>query len=134
MNKIENSELRIGISSCLLGNEVRFDGGHKHDHYITGTLGNYFTFVSVCPEVECGLSIPREAMRLTGDPENPTLITNKTGVDYTDRMLNWATKKVVQLEQESLLNHYIRKFNEPYLKTQYYLNPHPLEPKLRNHA
>lgn len=102
MNQIENSELKIGISSCLLGNEVRFDGGHKHDRYITGTLGTYFTFVPVCPEVECGLSIPREAMRLTGDPENPTLVTNKTGVDHTDRMINWATKKVVQLEQESL--------------------------------
>ena len=102
MDKIENSELKIGISSCLLGNEVRFDGGHKHDRYITGTLANYFTFVPVCPEVECGLSIPREAMRLTGDPENPTLITNKTGVDHTDRMINWAKKKVVQLEQESL--------------------------------
>lgn len=98
----DNSELKIGVSSCLLGNEVRFDGGHKHDRYITGTLSNYFTFVPVCPEVECGLSIPREAMRLTGDPENPTLVTNKTGIDHTERMKNWAQKKVVQLERENL--------------------------------
>ena len=102
MNNSTNSELKIGVSSCLLGNEVRFDGGHKHDRYITGTLSNYITFVPVCPEVECGLSIPREAMRLTGDPEKPTLITNKTGIDHTERMINWAKKKVVQLEQESL--------------------------------
>jgi uncharacterized protein YbgA (DUF1722 family)/uncharacterized protein YbbK (DUF523 family) len=102
MNYSVNSELKIGVSSCLLGNEVRFDGGHKHDRYITGTLSNYFTFVPVCPEVECGLSIPREAMRLTGAPEKPTLVTNKTGIDHTDRMISWAKKKVVQLEQESL--------------------------------
>ena len=102
MNDSINSELKIGVSSCLLGNEVRFDGGHKHDRYITGTLANYFTFVPVCPEVECGLPIPREAMRLTGDPENPTLVTNRTGVDHTARMINWARKRVVQLEQESL--------------------------------
>ena len=102
MNNNMNSELKIGVSSCLLGNEVRFDGGHKHDRYLTGTLSNYFTFVPVCPEVECGLSIPREAMRLTGDPGKPTLITNKTGINHTDRMINWAKKKVVELENESL--------------------------------
>lgn len=102
MNNNMNSELKIGVSSCLLGNEVRFDGGHKHDRYLTGTLSNYFTFVPVCPEVECGLSIPREAMRLTGDPGKPTLITNKTGINHTERMINWAKKKVVELENESL--------------------------------
>ena len=102
MNNNMNSELKIGVSSCLLGNEVRFDGGHKHDRYLTWTLSNYFTFVPVCPEVECGLSIPREAMRLTGDPEKPTLVTNKTGINHTDRMINWAKKKVVELENESL--------------------------------
>ena len=102
MNESVNSELKIGISSCLLGNKVRFDGGHKHDRYITGTLANYFSFVPVCPEVECGLPIPREAMRLIGDPENPTLITNKTGVDHTQRMNSWAKKRVVELEGESL--------------------------------
>lgn len=94
--------IRIGISSCLLGNKVRFDGGHKHDRYITGTLGCYFDFVPVCPEVECGLSIPREAMRLVGTPETPRLVTNKTGIDHTEKMLDWARKKVLALEQEGL--------------------------------
>jgi uncharacterized protein YbbK (DUF523 family) len=55
-------KIRMGISSCLLGNNVRYDGGHQHDRYITDTLGRYCEWVPVCPEVECGLGIPREAM------------------------------------------------------------------------
>lgn len=96
-------KITIGISSCLLGNKVRFDGGHKHDRYITETLGRYLTFVPVCPEVECGLPIPREAMRLVGDIKAPRLVTNKTGVDHTELMLSWARKKVVELEKENLI-------------------------------
>ena len=102
MNEKEHATIRIGVSSCLLGNKVRFDGGHKHDRYITGTLGYYFDFVPVCPEVECGLSIPREAMRLIGDPDSPRLVTNKTGIDLTDKMNDWATGRVNQLAQEDL--------------------------------
>jgi len=101
MNNFEN-KITIGVSSCLLGNEVRYDGGHKHDRYITETLGRYLSFVPVCPEVECGLPIPREAMRLVGEVDRPRLVTNKTGVDHTDRMLTWARKKVVELEKENL--------------------------------
>ena len=65
-----NKELRIplGISSCLLGENVRYDGGHKLDHYLRDTLGQFVKWVPVCPEVECGLSVPREAMHLAGDP------------------------------------------------------------------
>jgi len=100
MNK--NIKIKIGISSCLLGNEVRFDSGHKHDRYITGTLGTFFDFVPVCPEVECGLSVPRESMRLVGEPESPRLITNKTGTDHTDKMNAWAHDRVGQLVQENL--------------------------------
>ena len=102
MDLNEKSMIRIGVSSCLLGNKVRFDGGHKHDRYITGTLGNYFEFVPVCPEVECGLSIPREAMRLVGDPNSPRLMTNKTGVDLTDKMNKWAESRVSELAQDNL--------------------------------
>lgn len=101
MSKFDN-KITIGISSCLLGNEVRFDGGHKHDRYITETLGEYLNFVPVCPEVECGLPTPREAMRLVGDSNAPRLVTSKTGIDHTDRMLSWARKKVVELEKENL--------------------------------
>lgn len=98
----QSIKIPIGISSCLLGNKVRFDGGHKHDRYITETLGHYLTFVPVCPEVECGLPVPREAMRLIGDVDEPRLVTNKTGVDHTERMLSWARNRVIGLEKENL--------------------------------
>lgn len=94
--------IRIGISSCLLGNLVRYNGGHQHDPYITGTLGNFFEFVPVCPEVECGLPVPREAMRLVGDPRRPRLVTSKTKLDHTDRMQRWAAVRIKELEVENL--------------------------------
>lgn len=99
---MNSSKIRIGISSCLLGNPVRFDGGHKHDRYITGTLGEYFDYLPVCPEVECGLTVPRESMRLVGDPECPQLVTNKSGVDITDQMTKWSSKRVKELVAEEL--------------------------------
>jgi uncharacterized protein YbgA (DUF1722 family)/uncharacterized protein YbbK (DUF523 family) len=95
-------EIRIGVSKCLLGEQVRYDGGHQHDRYLTGTLGQYFFYVPVCPEVEYGLPIPREALHLTGDPANPRLVTVKTGVDHTDGMLKWAEKRLDALEKERL--------------------------------
>jgi uncharacterized protein YbgA (DUF1722 family)/uncharacterized protein YbbK (DUF523 family) len=98
---LEN-KIRIGVSRCLLGEKVRYDGGHKLDHYITETLTPYFDFVGVCPEVECGLSVPREAMHLTGNPENPSLVTIKNKVDHTDRMLTWANQRITELEDENL--------------------------------
>ncbi len=97
MNKI-----KLGISSCLLGNPVRYDGGHKLDHFLTDTLGRYVDWLPVCPEVECGLPVPREAMRLVGDPEDPRLVTFRTRVDHSARMKSWARKKVAELEQEDL--------------------------------
>lgn len=70
------TQIRIVISSCLLGNHVRYDGGHKLDLFIRDTLGAFVEYVPVCPEAECGLGIPREAMRLEGDVENPRLVTD----------------------------------------------------------
>lgn len=95
-------KIKIGISSCLLGNNVRYDGGHQHDRYITDTLGRYCAWLPVCPEVECGLGIPREAMRLVGNTENPRLVTIRKGVDYTDRMHAWVEKRLQELEEENL--------------------------------
>lgn len=94
--------IRIGVSSCLLGNMVRYNGGHQHDRYITETLANYWQLVPVCPEVECGLPVPREAMRLVGDPDNPRLLTSKTRADHTEQMLSWAKRRVKQLEDDNL--------------------------------
>ena len=96
------SKIRLGISACLLGESVRWDGGHKHDRYLTDTLGRFVEWVPVCPEVECGLPTPREPMRLVGDPDSPRLMTTRTGVDRTEQMLPWARKRVVELEQEDL--------------------------------
>jgi uncharacterized protein YbgA (DUF1722 family)/uncharacterized protein YbbK (DUF523 family) len=104
--------IRLGISTCLLGEQVRYDGGHKWDRFITDTLGKYVEFVPVCPEVECGLGIPREAMRLVGDPNNPRLVTVRSGVDHTERMVNYARRRVVELEKEELCG-FIFKSDSP---------------------
>jgi uncharacterized protein YbgA (DUF1722 family)/uncharacterized protein YbbK (DUF523 family) len=94
--------VRLGISSCLLGNAVRWNSGHKMDRYLTRTLGQFVDYVPVCPEVEAGFGVPRESMRLVGDPENPRLITFKTKTDNTDQMLRWARRRVEELEKEDL--------------------------------
>ena len=95
-------KIRLGISACLLGQPVRFDGGHKLDRFITDTLGQYVEFVPVCPEVECGLGVPREAMRLVGAVDSPRLLTVRTKLDHTARLTAWARKRVQELEQENL--------------------------------
>jgi len=93
---------RIGISSCLLGNEVRWNSGHKLDKYLTRTLGQFVEYVPVCPEVEAGFGVPRESFRLVGDPDKPRLITFKSKTDHTDRMVAWIGKRVKELEKEDL--------------------------------
>ena len=95
-------KIRLGVSACLLGQKVRYDGGNQLDHFITDTLGRYVEFVPVCPEVECGLGIPREAMRLVGDPDAPRLLTIRTKIDHTERMISWAEKRMQELEHEDL--------------------------------
>lgn len=95
-------KIRIGVSSCLLGNPVRYDGGHKKNLWLVNTLGKYVDFVPVCPEVEMGLSVPREPLRLVGDPDNPRLVTIKTYQDYTQQMKEFAERRVCELEKENL--------------------------------
>ena len=97
-----SKKIRIGISSCLLGNKVRYDGEHKQDHYLADTLGRYVEWIPVCPEVEYGLPVPREPMRLEGDPKAPRLVTIKTGTDHTDGMLKWASSRLKELERDNL--------------------------------
>jgi uncharacterized protein YbgA (DUF1722 family)/uncharacterized protein YbbK (DUF523 family) len=106
------SRIRIGVSACLLGQPVRFDGSHKHDRYITGTLGEYMEFVPVCPEVEAGFPVPRETFRLVGDPRHPRLVTTRSQVDHTERMTAWAEKRVRELEKENLCG-FIFKSDSP---------------------
>jgi uncharacterized protein YbgA (DUF1722 family)/uncharacterized protein YbbK (DUF523 family) len=85
-----------------LGENVRYDGGHKRDRFLTDTLGQYVRYVPVCPEVEAGFGIPRESMHLRGDLRAPQLVTTKTKKDLTKPMLEWAAKRVVELESEDL--------------------------------
>jgi uncharacterized protein YbgA (DUF1722 family)/uncharacterized protein YbbK (DUF523 family) len=106
------AKIRLGISACLLGKAVRYDGGHKLDRFITETLGRYVEYFPVCPEVECGMPIPRESMHLEGDPESPRLLTTRTGIDKTDQMMSWARKRVVELEKENLMG-FIFKSDSP---------------------
>ena len=94
--------IRIGVSTCLLGEKVRYDGGHKLDRFITDTLGPMVEFVPVCPEYEAGFGVPREAFRLVGDPASPRMVTQKTGIDVTERMRSWIAKKLRDLEGRDL--------------------------------
>ncbi len=99
----------IGVSSCLLGEQVRYDGGHKHDRYITDNLGRWFNLLPVCPEVGCGLPVPRDSMRLEGDPAAPRLVTRNSRMDRTDRMQAFCHAKVVELESEELCGFIFKK-------------------------
>ena len=104
--------IKLGISTCLLGDNVRYDGGHKLDRFLTDTLGRYVEYVPVCPEVECGFGIPRESLRLVGSPNAPRLVTSRTNEDHTERMMTWARGRVVELEKEELCG-FIFKSNSP---------------------
>ena len=92
----------VGISTCLLGENVRYDGGHKLDRFLRDTLGTFVEYVPVCPEVECGFPTPREAFHLEGDLNRPRLVTSRTNVDHTERMESWSRERVRQLEKEDL--------------------------------
>lgn len=95
-------KIRIGISSCLLGENVRYDGGHQLDRLIRDLLGPWLEFVPVCPEVELGLPTPREALRLVEREDGPHLVYSRSGDDLTAAMTAWAQKRVRELEGEQL--------------------------------
>ena len=103
---------KIGVSTCLLGKNVRYNSGHAKDLYIMNTLVKFFKFIPVCPETECGLGVPRKTMHLEGNTENPHLITTQTGIDHTLRMLSRANEKLATLEKEPLCG-FIFKKNSP---------------------
>jgi uncharacterized protein YbgA (DUF1722 family)/uncharacterized protein YbbK (DUF523 family) len=105
-------KIPIGISTCLLGENVRYNGGHALDRFLRDTLGKYVEYVPVCPEVECGFGIPRETFRLMGDPKQPRLVISLTGVDHTDRMEAWARKRVDELQNDDLCG-FIFKSDSP---------------------
>ncbi|MFN0057158.1 MAG: YbgA family protein [Planctomycetota bacterium] len=101
--------IRVGISACLLGQKVRYDSGHKRDHYITQVLGEFFEFVPVCPEFEVGMGIPREAVRLVGSIEAPRMIGTATGADWTERMRRYNAERLARSDLENLSGYLLKK-------------------------
>jgi uncharacterized protein YbgA (DUF1722 family)/uncharacterized protein YbbK (DUF523 family) len=103
------TRLRIGISSCLLGDEVRFDGGHKRDAFLTDVLAPYVEWVRVCPEVEVGMGVPRETLRLVRVNGDTRMVTTRTGVDHTDAMRTYADRRARQLGSMRLRGYVLKK-------------------------
>jgi uncharacterized protein YbgA (DUF1722 family)/uncharacterized protein YbbK (DUF523 family) len=101
--------IRIGISACLLGQEVRFDGGHKRDQFLTTILAPHVEFVPVCPEVEMGLGTPRETLRLVREDGRLRMITTRTAIDHTDGMKAWAAGRLEELSAEDLSGYVLKK-------------------------
>jgi uncharacterized protein YbgA (DUF1722 family)/uncharacterized protein YbbK (DUF523 family) len=110
--------IRIGISACLLGEEVRYDGGHKRDRFLVETLGRHVVWVPVCPEVEVGMGTPREPVRLVRDPARRAtagepvpvrLVAPKSGTDWTDRMAAYGNARVAKLARLDLSGYVLKK-------------------------
>ena len=101
--------LRLGISSCLLGNEVRFDGGHKRDHFLSDLLGKFVEWVPVCPEVEAGMGVPRPALRLASSGEGIRVREVRSQIDHTPRMKKHAARRVRTLSSLDLCGYVLKK-------------------------
>jgi uncharacterized protein YbgA (DUF1722 family)/uncharacterized protein YbbK (DUF523 family) len=89
--------IRVGVSACLLGQPVRFDGGHKHAPLVTQTLGQFFDLVPLCPEMALGLGAPRQSLRLVGEAAQPRAVGNRDGVDYSTELINYGRQSAAQL-------------------------------------
>ncbi|HVN75948.1 MAG TPA: DUF523 and DUF1722 domain-containing protein [Thermoanaerobaculaceae bacterium] len=101
--------VRIGVSSCLLGCKVRFDGGHKREDFLVGTFGRWVEWVPVCPEVEVGMGTPRESVRLVRDGAEVRMVAPKSGTDWTDAMRSYASARVERLAGERLCGYVLKK-------------------------
>ena len=106
---LTHERIRLGISACLLGEPVRFDGGHKRDPFLVESLGQFVDWVPVCPEVESGLDAPRESMRLVQTDGRIRLLTNKTAQDHTTRMHGYARRRVDELVDDALVGFVLKK-------------------------
>lgn len=96
------AKLRLGVSACLLGQKVRYDGQHRRDAFVVDVLGPFVEWVPVCPELELGLGVPREPIRLVGSPAALRLVAERSGKDHTDAMLRFAEARVRELEKLDL--------------------------------
>ena len=112
MNKAkshEQSPLRLGVSSCLLGEQVRFDGGHKRSRFLTDQLDAFVEWVPVCPEVEAGMSIPRPALRLVREGNEVAMVEIASGRDHTRGMKRYAAQRVRALRGLELCGYVLKK-------------------------
>jgi len=108
----DEPSLWLGISSCLLGEAVRYDGGHKRDAFVVETLGAFAEYVAVCPEVELGMGTPRPSVRLVlagGADDEPRMLDDKHGVDWTDRMRDFARGRCDELAARDLDGYVLKK-------------------------
>ncbi len=111
-NRNPKSKIKVGVSSCLLGEKVRWDGNHKQDRTVKDGLGRLFEWVPTCPEVEIGMGIPRETVQLTGNSETPRMVGNTTGTDWTQRMNRYSRKRSTELAKMDVCG-YIFKSKSP---------------------
>ncbi len=105
-------KIKIGMSSCLLGEEVRWDADHNHDQYVRDVLGSYFDYVSICPEVDVGMGVPRETVALYGTLENPKMITKRSKTDWTKKMNHYTKDRIHEVTKENLCG-YVFKSKSP---------------------
>jgi len=105
-------KIKIGVSSCLIGEKVRWNGDHKQDRYVREILSRYFEYIPVCPEVEVGMGVPRETVALYGDPEKPSMISKKTQTDWTKPMEKYIKSRINTLSADDLCG-YIFKSKSP---------------------
>jgi len=101
--------LRLGVSSCLLGESVRFDGGHARDGFVAESLGRWFEFVPVCPEMEIGMGAPRPAVRLVEERRGLRLVAPSTSEDFTERMVSFSERRVRELAELDLDGYVLKK-------------------------
>ncbi len=105
----DDAPVRVGISSCLLGTEVRWDGGHKRDRFLTEVLAPFVEWVPVCPELEAGMGIPREPVHLSRADGELRMLGNKSGDDWTRRIESFAAQRVRALEELALCGYVLKR-------------------------
>jgi uncharacterized protein YbgA (DUF1722 family)/uncharacterized protein YbbK (DUF523 family) len=105
----ESIPIRLGVSACLLGGEVRYDGGHKRDRYLTDVLGENVDWLPVCPEIEVGMGIPRPVIQLRGGEIGESLVERESDVDWTDRMRVYADSRAAELARLGLDGFVLKK-------------------------
>lgn len=101
--------IRLGVSACLLGEEVRYDGGHKRDPFLVKTLGRFVTWVPVCPEMAIGMGSPRESVRLVEEGGSVRMVAPRSGRDFTERMETWARAHAEELARARLHGFVLKK-------------------------